>query len=256
MVGAPAAADAVARAKRLPTLRVGLHVVLIEGRPVAPAAELPDLVDRAGYFRNDMLTASVRIFLAPRVRRQVALEIAAQFAAFAATGLPLDHVDCHKHWHLHPTIADLILQAGPRYGIAAIRVPSEPVDVLKRAEPHFSASCSVIVAASAARLRRRVRAARLQAADGVFGLAWSGAMTEHRIVALMKQLPDGLTEIYTHPATVDSFAGAAPGYRYADELSALISPRVKSAIAANDIRLTSYADVAARAAGSDGGQRR
>jgi chitin disaccharide deacetylase len=253
MVGAPAAADAVARAARLPKLRVGLHVVLIEGRPVAPAAELPDLVDRAGHFRNDMLAASVRIFLRPHVRRQVAVEIAAQFTAFAATGLPLDHVDCHKHWHLHPTIVDLILQAGQRHGITAIRVPSEPADVLQRAEPHFAASHSVIVAASVARLRRRARTAHLQAPDQVFGLAWSGAMTEPRMAALLRHLPEGLTEIYTHPATANSFAGAARGYRYADELSALVSPQVKSAIVENDIRLTSYAELAARAGASVGG---
>jgi len=255
MVGAPAAADAVARAKRLPALRVGLHVVLIEGRPVMPAAALPDLVDRTGNFRGDMLAASVRIFLRPHVRRQVALEIAAQFDAFAATGLRLDHVDCHKHWHLHPTIADLIVQAGQRLGMSAIRVPNEPVDVLKRAERNSSASRSVIVAASAARLRRRARAMNLQTPDRIFGLAWSGAMTESRMAALLQHLPDGLTEIYTHPATANSFAGAAPGYRYADELSALISPQVKAAIAASDIRLTSYADLAARAAAA-GGQRR
>jgi len=255
MVGAPAAADAVARARRLPALRVGLHIVLIEGRPVTPTAALPDLVDRAGFFRNDMLAASARIFLAPHVRRQVALEIAAQFDAFATTGLRLDHVDCHKHWHLHPTIADLILQAGQCHGITAIRVPSEPVDVLKRSEPNFPASRSIIMAASVARLRRRVRAANLQAADQVFGLAWSGAMTERRVAALLHHLPDGLSEIYTHPATANSFAGAAPGYGYADELSALASPQVKSSITANNIRLTSYADLAARAAAA-GGQRR
>lgn len=34
MVAAPATADAVARAKRIPSLRVGLHLVLVEGRPV------------------------------------------------------------------------------------------------------------------------------------------------------------------------------------------------------------------------------
>jgi hopanoid biosynthesis associated protein HpnK len=257
MVGAPAAADAVARAKRLPTLRVGLHVVLIDGRPVASAAELPDLVDRAGNFRNDMLAASVRIFLRPRVRQQVALEIAAQFDAFAATGQRLDHVDCHKHWHLHPTIADLILHAGQRYGVTAIRIPNEPVDVLNRAERNSSASPAIIMAASVARLRRRAQATNLQAPDRVFGLAWTGAMTERRMAALLQHLPEGLTEIYTHPATANSFAGAAPGYRYADELSALVSPRIKSAITENNIRLTSYADLAGRAAAdNDGAQRK
>jgi len=50
MVGAGAAADAVERARQLPTLRVGLHLVLVEGRPVLPPREIPDLVDGRGEF--------------------------------------------------------------------------------------------------------------------------------------------------------------------------------------------------------------
>jgi hopanoid biosynthesis associated protein HpnK len=248
MVGAPAAADAVARASRLPTLRVGLHVVLIDGRPVSPAEEVPDLVDRTGNFRNDMVAASVRIFLSAKVRRQLAAEIAAQFDAFAATGLRLDHVDCHKHWHLHPTIAGLVLAAGRRYGSLAVRVPSEPAAVLKRAgDRSVSSPRSMVIAMCAAQLRRRVRGSGLRAPDRVFGLAWSGAMTQRRVAALLEHLPSGLTEIYTHPATSNSFAGAVAGYRYADELSALISPQVKTAITDNGIRLTNYSDIAAHA---------
>jgi chitin disaccharide deacetylase len=255
MVGAAAAADAVARASRLPTLRVGLHVVLIDGRPVSPADRVPDLVGHDGNFRNDMVAASFRIFSDDNVRRQVAVEIAAQFAAFAATGLRLDHVDCHKHWHLHPTIAGLVLQVGRRYGITAVRVPSEPAVVLRRTgDRSVSSPRATVMAMCAAYLRRRVRRSGLQAADRVFGLAWSGAMTERRVAALLAQLPNGLTEIYTHPATSNAFAGAVSGYRYADELSALVSPQVKSAIAGNGIRLTSYSDLAAR--GADVDQRR
>jgi hopanoid biosynthesis associated protein HpnK len=245
MVGAPAAADAVQRALRLPSLRVGLHIVLVDGRPVSSPTRVPDLVDRAGNFHNGMFAASVRIFLNPRVRRQVAAEIAAQFDAYAATGLRLDHVDCHRHWHLHPTVARLVLEVGRRYGVTAVRIPNEPANVLKYAEQHSISPRSVVIARAAARLRTRVRRSHLQAADRVFGLAWSGAMTERRMAALLAHLPDGLSEIYTHPATSDAFAGAAPGYRYADELSALVSPHIKSAIADNGIRLTAYSDLAA-----------
>jgi len=252
MVGAPAAADAVARASRLPTLRVGLHVVLIDGRPLSPPEDVPDLVDRAGNFRNDMVAASVRIFSSAQVRRQVAAEIAAQFAAFAATDLRLDHVDCHKHWHLHPTIAGLVLAAGRRHGVTAVRVPSEPAAVLERTgDRSVSSLSSMVTAMAAAHLCRRVRRGGLQAPDRVFGLAWSGAMTERRVAALLPHLPDGLTEIYTHPATSNAFAGAVPGYRYADELSALVSPAIKAAITNNGIRLTSYSDIAMRGAGAD-----
>ena len=41
MVGAPAAADAIARAKRLPNLRVGLHVTVADGRALLPPHEIP-----------------------------------------------------------------------------------------------------------------------------------------------------------------------------------------------------------------------
>ena len=43
MVTAPAAADAIERARRLPRLGVGLHLVLVDGKPALPPEELPDL---------------------------------------------------------------------------------------------------------------------------------------------------------------------------------------------------------------------
>ena len=244
MIGAPAAADALDRSRRMPALKVGLHIVLTDGYPVSPASRLPNLVDRSGRFRSDMGRASVRIFVDPMARRQVAEEITAQFDAFVATGLPLDHVDCHKHWHLHPTIAGLIFDIGQRYGMTALRVPSEPVRVLKLVEKQTSSKLSWVTSTSAALLRARVQRRRLFAADRVFGLAWSGAMTETRVAGLLAHLPDGLTEFYFHPATSNSFSGAVPGYRYADELAALVAPRIVSAARGRDIRLIGYSDLA------------
>jgi chitin disaccharide deacetylase len=244
MIGAPATADAVDRARRLRSLSVGLHIVLTDGHPVSPPSRLPNLVDRSGRFRSDMVRSSVRIAVDPTVRRQVAYEIAAQFEAFVATGLRLDHVDCHKHWHLHPTISGLILDIGQRYGMTALRAPSEPVHVLRLIEKQTSSRLSWLTSTCAALLKARVRRRRLLAADRVFGLAWSGAMTEMRLAGLLAHLPDGLTEIYFHPATSNSFSGAVPGYRYTDELAALISPRIVLAARGHDIRLIGYSDLA------------
>jgi chitin disaccharide deacetylase len=60
--------------------------------------------------------------------------------------------------------------------------------------------------------------------DAVFGIAWSGAMTKARLLGLLTRLPSGVVEIYTHPATSDTFAGHAAGYRYVEELAALTDP--------------------------------
>jgi hopanoid biosynthesis associated protein HpnK len=108
MVAGEGAADAVERAKRLPNLGVGLHVVLVDGRPMLPPEQIPALVGPDGWFQPDMVKTAFAIAFNPAARAQMRAEVAAQFAAFAATGLPLDHVNAHKHFHMHPMITSAI----------------------------------------------------------------------------------------------------------------------------------------------------
>jgi hopanoid biosynthesis associated protein HpnK len=241
MVSAPAAADAVARAKALPRLRVGLHIVLVEGKPTLPAHAIPDLIDASGNFRTDMAAAAANMFFRPKVRRQLEAEIAAQFDAFRATGLSLDHANTHKHFHLHPTIASTILRVGKRYGLRAMRVPLEPNHVLRRADPKARLPSALATAPWALLCRARLRATGMRVPDRVFGLAWSGAMTPARVLGLIENLPDGLTEFYLHPAT-GPYPGSAPGYLYAEELAALTAPRVVEAFRNSSIAKGGFAD--------------
>jgi hopanoid biosynthesis associated protein HpnK len=242
MVGGAAAADAVARARRQPTLRVGLHLVLVEGWPVSPPRDIPDLVDRSGAFRSDMARMGVDIFLRPGVRRQLAREIEAQFQAFAATGLPLDHVNAHKHFHVHPTIAGLVLAIGGRFGLRALRIPAEPREILRRIEPQGALGGFDIVGPWARVMRARAHGAGIGTSNHVFGLHWSGAMTPERLGGLLTHLPPGLSEIYLHPAVANAYPGSAPGYGYRQEFEALIDPGVIEAARAADLRLGGFAD--------------
>lgn len=239
MVAGDAAGDAVERARRLPGLGVGLHLVLVEGRPVLPPEQIPALVDAAGQFRSDMVRTALTIFASPSARRQLAAEIEAQFAAFAATGLKLDHVNAHKHFHLHPTIASAILRAGKRHGMSAMRAPIEPPAVIAAIDG--TPRRAGIEHLWAKVLRRRLRKAGVTVPDNVFGLAWSGAFTAPKLLALLENLPSGLTEIYAHPA-LGPYPGSAPGYRYADELAALTDPLAKAAITRNGIARGRFAD--------------
>jgi hopanoid biosynthesis associated protein HpnK len=241
MVAGPAFADAVARARRLPRLGVGLHLVLVEGHPVSDPAAVPDLVDRRGAFRTDMAALGAEIFFRPAVRRQVMAEVLAQFEAFAETGLKLDHVNAHKHFHLHPTVLGAMLRVGRAFGVAAVRAPVEPRRVVRAAEPEAYAASALLVGGCAALTRRRVRAAGLRAPDQVFGLRWSGAMTARRLAALMRRLPPGLTEIYLHPASRDSYEGSAPGYRYVEEFEALRDGEVIAAARGSGAALGAFA---------------
>ncbi len=224
MVAGPAAADAVRRARALPLLRVGLHLVVIEGQAVLPPAEIPDLVDAAAQFPSDQLRLGIAYFFRPRVRRQLEAEIRAQFAAFVATGLTLDHANAHKHMHLHPTVGRLMIDIGREFGLRAIRVPAEPPAVL--------AACGTRVGLGGRALyhwtgvlRRQARAAGLATTDHCFGLAWSGHMTTDRVRRLLGALPDGVSEIYFHPATERDavLRRLMPDYEHEAELQALLA---------------------------------
>jgi hopanoid biosynthesis associated protein HpnK len=231
MVGAAAAADAVARARRLPRLRVGLHLVLADGPAVLPPAWIPALVGADGRFGDAMARDGCRFFFLPWVRRQLADEIRAQFAAFAATGLALDHVNAHKHFHLHPTVLSLILRIGRAYGLRAVRLPLE-------------AGAPALLRPWLRLLALRLDRAGILHNDHVAGIAHSGAMDERSVLDALEQLGGGLTEIYLHPATV-SGSQIAPSmwtYRHADELAALTSPRVRAAVVRLGLPCGGFAD--------------
>jgi hopanoid biosynthesis associated protein HpnK len=218
MVAAPAVADAVARAKQNPGLAVGLHLVLADGRAMLPPTRIPDLVDAQGMFDSNMVRNGFRFFFLPHVRRQLADEIRAQFEAFAATGLKLDHVNAHKHFHLHPTILTLMLTIGREYGLRAIRLPSEP-------------GMGPWLRPWLALMRARLDRAGIGYNDHVFGLRHSGGMDEAVMLDILRDLPDGLSEVYLHPASHGHITDSMADYRHADELAALLSPRVRQTIA-------------------------
>jgi chitin disaccharide deacetylase len=233
MVGAHAADDAVERARRLPSLAVGLHVVLVHGRPVLPPERISDLVDRDGKFFTDLVRSGLRFFFLPGVRAQLAAEIRAQFERFAQTGLSLDHANAQSHMHVHPTVFRLIVQIGREYGLRAVRLPREPFGGTRTIAPWLWL------------MRRTAGRNGILCNDHAIGVSEAGALTEERVLRHLDALPDGLTEMFFHPA-VRAFAGADAGtesYEWPGELAALTSPRVREAIVRDGIVSTTYGEL-------------
>lgn len=250
MVGEEAAPDAVMRARRLPSLKVGLHLVVARGKPVLSPAQIPHLVGPDGRFSAALVWTGIRIFFGRAARAELAREIAAQFEAFRATGLTLDHVNAHNHMHLHPTVLSLILKIGPRYGLKAVRVPHEPF------LPSFRAARRGLVARFAtsalllpwlALMRYRLRRAGLACNDYVFGLNDTGRMGLEAVTGVLENLPPGVSEIYLHPATF-AWPGRDPGmagYRCEDELAALVHPAVSEIVRRSGVECIGFCDLAA-----------
>lgn len=234
MVGASASLDAVDRARRLPSLKVGLHVVLVDGVPLSSRQEIPDLLDEKGLFSPHLVRAGINFFTRPEVRKQLKAEMEAQFGAFKKTGLYLDHVNTHHHMHLHPTLSSILLKVGKKYGMRAVRLPYEPLIPSWRASEKSllqRGAVWLLLLPWVTLLKRRFRRARLRTNDFVFGMNDSGHMHLDFILRLVKFLPQGVTEIYFHPG--DNI----------NELEALTHPAMPQVLRDSQIQTISFSDL-------------
>ncbi len=248
MVAAPATDDAVRRAQSLPSLRVGLHLVLVNGRPKLPPEQVPALVDERGEFASDLFKAGVRYFFTPGIRKQLEAEIRAQFTAFAQTRLPLDHVNAQNHMHVHPTILSILVRVGREYGVRAVRIPREPFWPSWRAMRSNGGARfanAAFLAPWLSLMRLRLRRAGIVTNDYVFGMNDTGHMTPQRVREFLWHLPAGTSELYVHPATHTWPEAFPPDYDFAGEFAALIDRDVVRAVQSGGVTPVTFTEMAA-----------
>lgn len=249
MVRGAAVQEAVELARATPTLGVGLHLTLVQGHCAAPPAEIPVLAGADGRFSDNPVWTGMRYFFTPGARAQLRREITAQLDAFAATGLPLSHVDGHLTIHMHPIALAALLEVADRYRIRAVRLPNDPLGPALAWDRRHAAR-KLFEAAAFGGLARwghpRLRRAGLRTPDRMYGMHQTGVVDEAYLLHLIATLPPGTSEIYCHPAeTVDAEARRwrPAEYRSDTELAALCSPRVRAAIDEAGIELIAYRDL-------------
>lgn len=239
---APAAPEAAAIARAMPSLGVGCHVVLVDGEPLLPPAQLPTLIDPAtGRFRKT-LGRFVRDLLLGRIRaEEIEAEASAQIDRLRSLGIAPTHIDSHKHAHIFPAVHGPLLRAAQRAGIHAIRNPFEPAWSLRAtpAAPLLRRTQVHILNRFRTSFLRSVAASGLRTTSGSIGVLATGTLNAETIRSLLQNLPDGTWELVTHPAYNDADLAAA-GTRLlasrAIELNALASISLPQHIKLVDFR--------------------
>lgn len=126
MINQKYADEAVKLAKEMPELEIGLHVNLTNEYPAAPAQKIPLLVDEHGKLKNGFVNLLLLSFLKPRqLRQQAETEMRAQIVKYLATGLPLQHLDSHRHVHMIPQIFKAMRKLQKEFEVPHIRVMNE-----------------------------------------------------------------------------------------------------------------------------------
>jgi chitin disaccharide deacetylase len=248
MMGERFSRDAIERARQHPSLKVGLHLTLVEGHPVADLSQIPDLVNDSGVFSSHLARSGFKYFFYPGVRKQLEIEIRAQFEAFHQTGFVLDHVNAHNHMHFHPTVLQLILKIGQEYGLKAVRLPNEPpIRSWKAAKKSLGSRLSswIFLYPWTRIMKRMLRRAHMVHNDYLFGMADSGSMTLNLALKLVQHLPGGVTELCFHPATRRSVEidSTMPLYRHQDEFKALTSELLVQSLRKAGIRTIAFSDL-------------
>lgn len=110
LVGMPAEKHAIALAKELPGLKVGLHLRFTLGKPLGGATELTN--SRGEFF-------SYKEFWSRNgyCSQTIYQECIAQVEAFLATGLSLSHLDSHHHVHTHPEFLPIVQEVAAQYKV-------------------------------------------------------------------------------------------------------------------------------------------
>jgi hopanoid biosynthesis associated protein HpnK len=252
MINGPAAAEAVALARACPELRVGLHLVVVDGRSALEPERVPGIVDRTGRFPASPLLAGLRYGLRPGARAQLAEEIRAQFDRFGDTGLSLDHVTGHHHLHMHPVLWPLVMAEAERHAADGIRVTRDDLGLSaawSRRGLGGRAAHAAIFAWLAQRSRRELTGRRLHWVSRVYGVLQGGGLTEAYLLWLVNALPSSDAEIIFHPG---ARAAGSPEPGSDQETQALTSPALRATIVERGFQVGGYTDLQSAGAGGDG----
>lgn len=206
MARAGATEEAIEMAVAHPSLGVGCHVVLVDGRPALPPREIPSLVDaRTGEFRATLGGFLARLFTGRIRAAEIEAEAGAQMALLKSRGVRLTHIDTHKHTHIFPTVLRAVLRAGRRAGIGAVRHPFEPEWAVRA-----STGAPLKRTAEIAALRRLAPQCRailqhegFATTDGTIAMASTGSLDAATLRSLLRQMPEGTWELVTHPGYND-----------------------------------------------------
>jgi predicted glycoside hydrolase/deacetylase ChbG (UPF0249 family) len=216
---------------------------------------VPSLVNDAGEFEGGPDGLLLKIATRGLSLREVELEWSAQIAKVRDAGIEPTHLDGHKHVHMLPGLFEIALRLAKRQGIGAIRVSHEASSLRSALSTGERRAAVVLKQGVQARgLKLLARNAREQAeragmstADYFCGIAQTGELTKEGVARLLRNLPEGTTELMCHPGYADDALRKTATRLQASrqkEVEILTDTEIRNLVASQGIRLIDYAFLA------------
>lgn len=229
MANGDAFGDAVALTRENPSLDVGCHLVLVQGRSVLdPGKELPTTL---GQLLRAVTNRNIPVYE----------ELSAQVRRIVAAGLRPTHLDTHKHTHLLPPVLEAVAKVAHEFDIPWVR---RPFDFGIDAKARWTKRAVVL----GMRMMKPGFATvldGLRTTDHFTGFQITGALDRTSLVRTLEELPEGLTEFMCHPGRLGpELKAAATRLKESreTELAALLAPETRKVIEQRGIKLCNYRD--------------
>jgi hypothetical protein len=139
MTNFPQVEDAFTHYANYPSLELGVHLNLSDGKPLTDIARHSELVRGSGKFHNRFLLFAYAAFPSDKLLAIMREEMVAQIEVFMQAGLQPAHLTTHCHFHVFPSVRNLIYELAETYEVQWVRnsnfrmsvVPFNPILTLE-----------------------------------------------------------------------------------------------------------------------------
>lgn len=245
MPSAPCWQEAVRLAKENPRLGIGVHLTLVGGVPsVLPKEQVSSLLDDDGLFLPDYVAFAKRYYSGAVKKAELEAELRAQLERALSCGVNITHIDSHQHTHVLPGINSLVLKLSNEYNIIRVRIPKEGYlftggfqtgvgRLIGRSGLSFCADMAAL----------RADSLGLRHPQHFYGMLAGGHLNAQLIANILRQLPEGVSEIMTHPGLDSTALGKAFSWQYhwREELDAYLDAGNKALLKELGIEPVSFA---------------
>jgi chitin disaccharide deacetylase len=252
-------ASGVELARTTPGLGVGVHLNLSDGEPVAERELVTTILNDKGELGGRPESLLLKLARRSVSVQEIEQEWDAQIQKVRDSGLEPTHLDGHRHVQMLPGLFEIALRLAKKHGIAAIRISHEESSLRAALSAGAKQKGTVVmkqgVQARGLKLlardaREQAERAGIAAADYFCGIAQTGELTKEGVLRLLEILPEGTTELMSHPGYMDDDLAKSATRLQASrqtELAILTDTQVRNLVASQGIRLIDYGFVAQEA---------
>lgn len=252
LINAKRSKEAVELANKNQQLDLGIHLCIVQGRPILKHKDVATLLDNNGYFLKNHAEFLMKLRRNKINLREVESEFHEQIRRAFGYNLNITHLDTHQHIHIHQPILKILVKLAKKFRIPCIRYPVEMHYGVKPALATFSNITNIskfmLINTHRRGIKNILDKNNISHTDCIMGIYNAGALNNVAFKQMLSLVQEGITEIIFHPATKNEdfskeFPGGFKNFNWEEEFRVLMNPAFKDLAAREHIEFVSFKDL-------------